>query len=100
DVAASSPRADLRQWQLRITIPQHGLSGTAQLTKLLEDACDGVLHLAVGDLFDAIVTRAHEPNGDFPHDMAPLDFGFKGLACSLTHEAQLICRHGALHPQH
>ena len=94
------PGQHLRQWQLRITIPEHGLPGTAQLTKLLEDAGDGVLHLAVGDLFDAIVTRAHEPDGDFPHDMAPLDFGFKSLPGALTHEAQRIFRHRALHPQH
>ena len=32
--------------------------------------------------------------------MTPLDFGFKGLPGALTHEAQLIFRHRALHPQH
>jgi hypothetical protein len=85
DVPAQRPRADLRQWHLRITIPEPGLPGTAQFPQLLEDASDGVLHWAVGDLFNAIVTRAHEPHGDFPHDMASLDFGFKGLAGSLTH---------------
>jgi hypothetical protein len=99
DVSAPSPRADLRQWYLCITIPQHGLSGTAQFPKLLENAGDGVLHLAVGDLFDAIVTRAYESHGDFPHDMAPWDFGFKGLARPLAHEPQLLFRHRALHPQ-
>ena len=34
--------------------------------------------------FDVIITRAHEPRG-LPHDMASLDFGFKGLAGSLPH---------------
>jgi hypothetical protein len=59
-----------------------------------------VLHVPVGMLFEAIVTRAHEPDGDFPHDMAALDFRFKGLASPLAHEAQLIFRHRALHPQY
>src|SRR5262249_5647001 len=92
-------RAHLRQWQLRLPIPEHRLPGPAQFTKLLEDASDGVLHLAIGDLFDPIIPGADEPDGDFPHNMAALDFGFKGLARPLTHEAQLIFGHGALHPE-
>ena len=38
-------------------------------------------------------------NGDFPPDLAPVDFRFKGLARPLAHEAQLVFRHRALHPQ-
>src|SRR4029453_14175719 len=63
--------------------------GTPQFPQLLEDASDRVLQVPVGTLFDAIVTRAYEPDGDCPHDMAPLDFGFKGLAGVRPHEAQL-----------
>jgi hypothetical protein len=100
DVLAHGPRAHLRQRQLRLTIPEHGLPGTAQFPKLLEDASDRVLHLPVSTLFEAIVTRADEPHGNFPHDMAALAFGFKGLASPLAHEAQRIFRHRALHPQH
>jgi hypothetical protein len=90
DVSAQRPRADLRQWQLRITVPKHGLPGTAQLTKLLEDAGAGVLSLTVGDLFHAIVTRAPKPYGDFPHDMTPVGFWLQRLAeradaCGPTH---------------
>ena len=66
------------QWHLRITVPKHGLPGTAQLTQLLEDAGDGVLYLTVGDLFKAIVTRVHKPDGDFPHD--PVGFWLQRLA--------------------
>jgi hypothetical protein len=100
DVSAQRPRADLRQWHLRLTVPKHGRPGPAQLTQLLEDASDGVVYLTVGDLFQAIVTRAPKPYGDFPHDMTPLEFGFKGLPGALTPEAQLRFRHRALHPQH
>src|SRR5262249_60824915 len=56
-------------------------------------------HLPVGLLFDAIVTCAHEPDGDFPHDLAPVDFRFKGLARPLAPEAHLLFRHRALQPQ-
>jgi hypothetical protein len=31
--------------------------------------------------------------------MAALDFGFQSLACPLTHEAQRLCGHRALHPE-
>jgi hypothetical protein len=31
--------------------------------------------------------------------MAPLDFGCKGVAGSLTHAAQRLCCHRALHPE-
>jgi len=75
------------------------LTGTTQFTKFLKDASDGVLDLAISDLFDPIIPGADEPDGDFPHDMAALDFRFKSLACPLTHEAQLIFGHGALHPE-
>ena len=98
--AARGPRLPLRQRPLRLTIPGHGWPGTAQFPKLLEDASDGVLHLAISDLFEPLLPGADEPDGDFPHDMTALDFGFKGLASALPHEAQLIFRHGALHAQH
>jgi hypothetical protein len=99
DVPPQGLRADLRQRQLCRTIPEHGLTSTAQCMKLLEDAGAGVLPLAVGALFDPIITGAYKPHGDVPHDMAPLDFGFTGLAGALTHEAQLIFGHGAFHPE-
>src|SRR5262249_55467032 len=100
DVPTQGPRAHLRQRQLRLTIPEHGLAGTTQLPKLLEDAGDRVLHVPVGMLFDALVTGTHEPDGDCPPDMTPLDFGFKGLTRPLAHEAQLVFRHRALHAQY
>ena len=59
-----------------------------------------MLHVAVGALFDAIITRAHTPDRDFPHDMATLHCGFTGLAGSLTHETQLLFGHRALHPSY
>jgi hypothetical protein len=98
DVLAQGPRVHLRQRQLCLTIPEHRLPGTTQFPEFLEDTCDGVLDLTISDFFEAIITRAHKPHGDFPHDMATLDFGFKGLARPLAHEAQLIFRHRALHP--
>jgi hypothetical protein len=98
DVPAQRPRADLRQWHLRITLPEPGLPGPTQLATLLEDAGAGVRHWAVRDLCDALVTRAHEPPGAFPQAMASLDGGCKGLAGALTHEAQRRVRPGALHP--
>src|SRR5262245_62894250 len=80
-------------------VPEHRLPGTAQLPKLLEDARDCLLYLTISDFFHAIVRRPHEPDGDFPHHMPALDFGFKGLARPLAHEAPRIFRHRALHPQ-
>lgn len=59
-----------------------------------------MVHVAVGALCDAIVTRAHTPDRDFPHDMATLPCGFTGLAGSLTHATQRLCGHRALHPSY
>jgi hypothetical protein len=97
DVLTQGPWVHLRQRQLCLTIPEHRLSSTTQLPKLLEDARDGVLDLTISDFFHAIILRPHESDGDFPHHMPALDFGFKGLACPLAHEAQLIFRHRAFH---
>jgi hypothetical protein len=93
------PRADLRQRQLGITLPAHRLPGTPQCTELLADACDGVLPLRVGELCDAIITGAYKPHGDCPPDMAAVAFRCQGLAGALPHEAQLLCGHGARHPE-
>src|SRR5215470_3122778 len=86
DILAQGPRVHLRQRELRLTIPEHRLPGTAQLPKFLEDAGDRVLHVPVRNFFEAIVPCADEPDGDFPHDMAALDFRFKGVARPLAHE--------------
>ena len=68
--------------------------------QLLEDAGAGVWSVAVGALFNAIVTRAPKPYGAFPPDMPPLACGCQGLPCALPQEAQRLCRQRALHPQH
>jgi hypothetical protein len=99
DVPPPGPRADRRPRQRGITRPEPGLTGTAQCMKLLEDACDGVWHWAVGALCDPIITGAYNPHGDFPHAMAPVAVGFTGLAGARTHEAQRLGGHGALHPE-
>jgi hypothetical protein len=99
DVLAHGPRADLRQRQRRLTLPEHRWSGTAQGPKFLEDACDGVLDLTISAFFHAIVRRPHASDGAFPHHMPALDFGFKGLARPLAPAAQRLFRHRALHPQ-
>ena len=99
DVLAHGPRAHRWQRQRCRTIPEHRVTGTAQGPPLLQDASDGVLDVALGDLCDPLIPGADEPDGDFPHAMAALTFRFKGLASPLPHAAQLICGHGALHPE-
>jgi hypothetical protein len=98
-IPAPGPWADLRPRQRCIPIPEPRLPGPAQCPQLLEDAGNRVLPLAGRDLFDAIVPRADDPHGAFPPDMAPWDFGFKGLPSALTHEAQRLFGHGALQPE-
>jgi hypothetical protein len=75
------------------------LARSAQFATLAEDPHDGVLDLAIRDLFQAIVGGPHEPPGDFPPHRATLHCRFNGVPGPLTHEPQLICRDRALHPQ-
>jgi len=99
DVVACCPRVDLGQRQLRITVPQHGLTGTPEFAKFLEHAVQRLLHLTVGDLFQAMLFRADKAHRYFSHDMAMADFLFEGFPRPLTQQAQLIFGHRALHAE-
>ena len=99
DVVARCPRVHLGQRQLRIAVPPHGLPGTPEVAKLLAHPVQGLLHLTVSDLFQAMVRRAHKAHRDFPHAMAAADFLFEGFPRSLTHQAHRICGPRALHAE-
>ena len=99
EVVASRPRVPCGQRQLRITVPQHGLPGTPECAKLLEDPIQRLLPLTVSDLFQAMVFCADTAHRDFPHAMAAANFLFEGFPRPLPHQAQRIFGHRALHPQ-
>ena len=99
EVLAQGPRVPLWQRAWCLPRPAQRVTGTAQVTKFLTDASDGVLDLALGALFDPLIPGAEDPAGDCPHNLAAWAFGFKGLACPLTHAAQRLFGHGALPPE-
>jgi hypothetical protein len=99
DVVARRPRVDLGPRQLRIAVPQHGLPGTPEFAKLLAHSVQRLVHLTVGNLFQALVFGTHKAYRHFPHAMAAADFLCEGLPRPLTQHAQLLCGPRALHAE-
>jgi hypothetical protein len=100
DVAPRRGRLHLRQRQLLIAVPQRGLTGPAEFAKLLKHPINGLLHLQVRTLFDAVVIRAYKAYRYLPPPGASTDFIFERLPGALPHHPQCIFGHRAFHPQH
>ena len=76
-----------------------GLPSAAELAKLPEYPFEYLLHLPIGDLLDALLFTAHEPDGHLPHGMAAAHLQFERLACTLAQQSQLELAHRALEPE-